>query len=281
VIRIADRPVMPSKPWEKVPGSNNTVVSLSPSRSPSRKLANRHEWPKCVSCMPILWRRGLVHVRLILAVALAMCGLAITPGTARPVPGVCPPICNAIPDAAWIEPSSIPLFPVYRWPGLAGLAVTATTPRFEFEAWCAGPAALAEPRDYAVAARAVVPKPPGQWNLRVQVLHWRGDTTTGGGNALLALENARIALSNCHRTAARVSPSVTTSDAERLATVISEPGLRVMHTYLLADPSSSTLVELSLWATLPLLVEWPPISDPPVFDAMAGPLCSAYLGSCR
>jgi hypothetical protein len=51
VIRMADRPVMPSNPWEKVPGSNRIVVSFAES---SRKLASRHEWPKCVNCIPIL-----------------------------------------------------------------------------------------------------------------------------------------------------------------------------------------------------------------------------------
>ena len=67
-------------------------------------------------------------MRLLLAVALATCGLAIAPSAgwpARAVPGECPPICDAIPDAAWIAPTSIPLYPVYQWPGLAGLAVTA------------------------------------------------------------------------------------------------------------------------------------------------------------
>ncbi len=55
MIRIADKPVMPSKPCENVPGSNKTVVSEPESLV---KLASRHEWPKCVNCMPILWRAG-------------------------------------------------------------------------------------------------------------------------------------------------------------------------------------------------------------------------------
>ena len=54
MIRIADSPVMPSKPWEKFPGSNKTVVD-SPESLP--KFASRHEWPKCVNSMPILWLR--------------------------------------------------------------------------------------------------------------------------------------------------------------------------------------------------------------------------------
>ncbi|PRC62366.1 ATPase, partial [Mycobacterium sp. ITM-2017-0098] len=71
-------------------------------------------------------------------------------------------------------------------------------------------------------ARSEVFSPPGQWNLRVQVLDWRGDTVTGGRTALEALEWARMALASCHLTAPAVSPSITTSDAMSLATVISD-----------------------------------------------------------
>ena len=133
-------------------------------------------------------------MRLLLAVVLATCGLAIAPGAgwpARAVPGDCPPICDAIPDSAWIAPTSIPLYPVYRWPGLAGLAVTAPSPRFGFEALCGSPPVADDPRAYAVAARSVVLHPAGQWNLLVQVMHWRGDTATGGPTALDTLETAR------------------------------------------------------------------------------------------
>ena len=163
-----------------------------------------------------------MHVRLMLAVVVAVCGLVVVPGTARSVPGICPPFCDSIPDAAWIESSSLPLYPVYRWPGLAALAVDAPAPRFGFEGWCASPTVADDPRDYVVAARAEVSNPDGQWNLRVQVLHWRGPVTAGGPIALETLEKARMALALCHLTAPAVSPSITSSDAERLATVISE-----------------------------------------------------------
>ena len=132
-------------------------------------------------------------MRLLLAVALATCGLAVAPSTswpARAVPGECPPICDAIPDSAWIDPSAVPLYPVYRWPGLAGLSVTAPSPRFGFEAMCASPLLANDPRAYAVAARSVVLHQEGQWNLLVQVVHWRGDAATGGATALTTLETA-------------------------------------------------------------------------------------------
>src|SRR5271166_3988049 len=45
---MADRPVMPSKPCEKFPGSNNRVVWP--------KSASTQEWPKCVSCMSTIVR---------------------------------------------------------------------------------------------------------------------------------------------------------------------------------------------------------------------------------
>jgi hypothetical protein len=223
-------------------------------------------------------------VRLLLAVVMATFGLTIAPGAdwpARAVPGVCPPICDAIPDSAWIAPTSIPLYAVYQWPGLAGLSVTAPSPRFGFEALCGSPAVADDPRAYAVSARSVVLHQAGQWNLLVQVIHWRGDTATGGPTALNTLATARSRLRDCQSTAAAASPSITTDDQQRIVAVISDAGHQVMHEYLLADPDSSTIVELAMWSSLPQQVEWPAVADAQVLDAMAAPLCNAYLGSCR
>jgi hypothetical protein len=220
-------------------------------------------------------------VRLMLAVALATCGLAIAPSAgwpARAVPGECPPICDAIPDSAWITPTAIPLYPVYRWPGLAGLAVTAPAARFGFEALCASPPVAQDARAYAVGARSVVLHPQGQWNLLVQILHWRGDAATGGPTALATLETARSRLRDCQSDA---SPSITTNDAQRIAAVISDAGKQIMHEYLLVHAASSTIVEVAMWSSLPAQVEWPAMADVPVLEAMAAPLCSAYIGSCR
>jgi hypothetical protein len=222
-------------------------------------------------------------VRLLLAVAVAW-GLAIAPSAgwpARAVPGLCPPICDAIPDAAWIVPTSVPLYPEYRWSGLAALSVTAPSPRFGFEALCGSPPVANDPRGYAVAARSVVLHQEGQWNLLVQVIHWRGDTATGGPTALTTLETAGSRLRDCQSTAAAASPSVTTNGPRRIAAVISDGGRQVMHEYLLAHPESSTIVELAMWSSLPPQVDWPAVADAQVLDAMAAPLCSAYLGSCR
>ena len=221
-------------------------------------------------------------MRLLLAMAVATCGLVIVPGTpAIAVPGVCPPICDSIPDSAWIDPAAVPLDPVYHWPALAGLAVRSAPPRFTFEEVCAAPPLIGDARDYAVAWQATVPNPAGQWQLRAQILHWRGDTAHFGPTATETIDLARTRLRDCQRTVPRASPSITTDDTLRLAAVISIPGQRVVHQYLLAHPSSSTVVELALWATLTPLVPWPAVADAQVFDAMAGPLCDAYLGSCR
>src|SRR6476620_3034370 len=102
---------------------------------------------------------GSRDVRLLLAVAVATCGLAIAPSAgwpARAVPGDCPPVAD---DA----------------------------------------------RTYAVAARSVVLHQVGQWNLLVQVVHWRGDTATGGPTALTTLETARSRLRGGQSTDAQAS----------------------------------------------------------------------------
>jgi hypothetical protein len=193
----------------------------------------------------------------------------------------CPPVCDAIPDSAWIAPTSVPLHSVYRWSGLAALAVTAPSPKFGFEALCGSPSVADDPRAYAVGARSAVPHKEGQGNLLVQVIHWRGDTATGGPTALTTLETAGSRSRECQSTAANASPSITTDDPRRIAAVISDAGDQVMHEYLLADPQSSTVVELAMWSSLPPQVDWPAVADEQVLDAMAAPLCSAYIGSCR
>jgi hypothetical protein len=210
------------------------------------------------------------------------CALMAAPDfRAGAVPGFCPPVCDAIPDSAWIAPTSIPLYDVYRWPGLAGLAVSAHGARFAFEDLCASPPVDGDARSYAVAARALVGNPEGHWQLQAQVIHWRGDTATGGPTATSALEQARSRLRACQATVPAASPSITTNDGDRIAAVISVAGRRVMRQYLVAQPGSGTVVELALWSALPPQAPWPGVADAVVLDALATPLCSAYLGSCR
>jgi hypothetical protein len=223
---------------------------------------------------------------MVLAAIVAAWGLAIAPGAVVPayaLPVDCPPNCDRIPNSAWIDPKAIPLFSTYSWPGLAGVAVTATNPRFRFEEACATPPVPDDPRGYVVAARATVPQPEGQWQLQVQVMHWRGETWRGGQLAAAVFDKAVAALRGCQLTSPLTSPSLTTDAPNRMAAVVSGvlPGQAVLHEYLLVNPYNSTVVEVAMWSSTPPRVEWPAVPDQQVLDAMAAPLCTAYIDSCR
>lgn len=176
-----------------------------------------------------------------------------------------------------MDTSKLPLDREYQWPGLAGLAVTAVSPRFRFEEECGSPLVPGDPRGYAVAARSEVSQPQGQWQLRVQVIHWRGETWQGGQTALAVLQGAAGALRSCPG----AGTSITTDRPGRLAAVINFGDTKVLHQYLLADPDNSTVVEVAMWSGTPPQVAWSAPSDRQVLDALAHPLCTAYIGSCR
>jgi hypothetical protein len=221
-------------------------------------------------------------MRLVLATMLVANCLAVfvSAVAARADPETCPPVCDRIPDSAWIAASGIPMNSTYRWPSLAGVAVPMTgtaTPRFRFEEVCATPAVAQDTRNSAVASRASVTGPQGPWQLQAQILHWRGDTWRGGQLASSVFDAAAAALRGCQLGVPAESPSVTDDEPNRLAAVISGPV--IMHTYLVAYPENSTISELTLWASEPQL-PWPVISDAQVLDAMTSPVCAAYIGSC-
>jgi hypothetical protein len=217
------------------------------------------------------------------AMTLGCGALLDEPVAAHGAPDICPPACDRIPDAAWIEPTAIPLYRVYSWPRPAALAATASDLRWRFEELCAapGPSPL-DPRRYAVAARAAVANPPGQWQLQVRVVHWRGEVWRGGQTADGAVASAAAAMRSCQLTAPSVSPSLTIDSPGRLAAVLSVagPSPLVAHQYLVSHPQSGTVVELAMWATSPPAVAWPTLADDQMLDALTGPLCNAYLGSC-
>jgi hypothetical protein len=227
---------------------------------------------------------GVPGMRLVLATMLIASCVAVgcvSSAAAHADQETCPPVCDRIPDTAWVLPNGIPLNSTYRWPSLAGVAVPMTgtaTPRFRFEEVCATPAFPQDTRNSAVASRAMVANAGSQWQLQAQVLHWRGDTARGGQNASSVLDVAAAALRGCQLGAAAESPSVTTDEPNRLAAVISGPV--IMHTYLVAHPENSTISELTLWSSEPPQVPWPLISDAQVLDAMTSPVCAAYIGSC-
>src|SRR6201996_8748379 len=224
-------------------------------------------------------------MRLVLAATLIVGVLSVacvsSSGFAVADPETCPTVCDKIPDPAWISSSAIPLNAPYHWPSPAESAVSMTggaTPRFRFEEVCAPPVFPQDTRNSAVASRVAVDKPQGQWQLRAEVVHWRGDTARGGQSATSVLDVAATALRGCQLGAAAESPPVTVDEPDRLAAVVSGPV--IMHTYLVAHPENSTLSELTLWASDPVQLPWPIISDAQVLDAMASSLCTAYLGSC-
>jgi hypothetical protein len=197
-------------------------------------------------------------------------------------PETCPPVCDQIPTSAWISSPAVPANSIYKWPALAGLAVPVTgagsAPRFRFEQLCGARTLPGDPRDSAVAARASVPHPDGQWQLQAQILHWRGDTARGGSIAASVFSNAVAALRGCQLGAPLQSPSTTTDEPIRMAAVISGPV--IMHTYLVAHVASSTISELTLWSSGPSQAPWPMMADNKVLDSMTAPLCEAYIASC-
>ncbi|MCB0935217.1 MAG: ATPase [Mycobacterium sp.] len=217
-------------------------------------------------------------MRMVLGTLLVACGLVVAPPAAA-TPETCPPACDRIPEAAWIPPWGIPLNSHYAWPRLPGVAVTAVAPRFRFEELCASPPVLLDPRSWAVAERALVVNPEGQWQLQAQVLHWRGETWRGGQLAQEVFDTAAGALRSCQRTNVTASPSVTTDEPDRMAAVIGGPV--ILHQYLVANPGNSTITELAMWSTAPPLTTWPGVDDTAVLDAMGAPLCAAYIGSCQ
>lgn len=217
-------------------------------------------------------------MRMVLGTLLVACGLVVAPPAAA-TPETCPPACDRIPEAAWIPPWGIPLNSHYAWPRLPGVAVTAVAPRFRFEELCASPPVLLDPRSWAVAGRALVVNPEGQWQLQAQVLHWRGETWRGGQLAQEVFDTAAGAVRSCQRTDVTASPSVTTDEPDRMAAVIGGPV--ILHQYLVANPGNSTITELAMWSTAPPLTAWPGVDDTAVLDAMGAPLCAAYIGSCQ
>ncbi|MFZ0835189.1 MAG: ATPase [Mycobacterium sp.] len=198
-------------------------------------------------------------------------------------PTTCPPSCDRIPATAWVDPTAIPLAAKYHWPDLAGISVPQMRPRFYFEKVCASPWLPNDPRAYAVAAQASVANPPGQWQLLVQVLHWRGESWYGGQLADEVVRAASAALWSCQMTAPQASPSLTTDEPGRLAAVLSVAGEApaVVHQYLVAHPQSGSVVELAMWASSPPAEPWPVVLDSQLLDALAAPLCGAYIASCR
>ena len=214
------------------------------------------------------------------------------PSQSQTVSYNCPPSCDRIPDSAWINPTAIPLYSTYSWPSLSALAVTPPTPRFRFEQFCATPSTQQDEREGAVVAKATYTNPPDQWQLQVQIIHWRGDPWIGGQMASATIDSAVAALRSCQLTEPQLSVAVTTDKpgwqvhqdqpGNRAAAVINVDGAKpiVVHQYLVSDLRNSTIVELAMWSSSPPVVGWPETNDDQLIDAMTAPLCTAYVQSC-
>lgn len=220
-----------------------------------------------------------VIVAAVLAGVLVGGGLMVAP-VSTALPESCPPTCDRIPDTAWPAPPS-PNTTV-TWPPLPELAAPVLRPRFYTEELCSITLPADDPRSYAVAAKAEMPAPPGPWQMRAQIIHWRGDTASGGQLVTTAFEQAKAALSACQMVAPPFSPSLTTDRDGGLVAVITGPQL--VHQYLVAHPQSSTIAELVFWATPSPLgappVPWSAPADGQVLETMTEALCAAYLSSC-
>jgi len=153
----------------------------------------------------------------------------------------------------------------------------------------AGPIARDE-RDGALAARIILPNRSGQWQLQVQILHWRGDPWIAGQRASAVMDAATTLLrDNC----AINSPGVSVTriaeqnlsggnPGQSLGATITELGTSptVAHVYLISDLRNSTVVEVAVWSTSPPALDWPTINDDQLLADMVAPLCTAYVNSC-
>ncbi len=187
-----------------------------------------------------------MHVRLVAALALALCRAGLRAGQAYAVPGVARRSATRFP----IRRGSSP--PPFRW--IRRIAGRAGRGRRDGAARRASdsrtcvrhPRGPGDPRVYAVAGarhgapagRPVAAAGPGHALARG---HRHRRAWTRG-------RCSRWAASPCRGASSRrpaTSPSITTDEPDRLAAVVSDDASRVMHNYLLADPASSTLVELA------------------------------------
>jgi hypothetical protein len=215
---------------------------------------------------------------------------APAPDPNRPINGNCPPACTQIPDTAWIAPTAIPLYDNYSWPPLGPLSEPVSRPRFKSDELCAAGPSTDEERDSAIAAHIILPQPPGQWQLQVQIVHWRGDPWIAGQRASAVMDAATSLLRDkCSYTSPGVSVSRFATQnlpgghpGQSVSAVISEAGdtPMVAHEYLVSDLRNSTVVEVAMWSNSPPTVDWPPINDDQLLADMAASLCTAYVNSC-
>jgi hypothetical protein len=170
------------------------------------------------------------------------------------------------------------------------LSEPVTNPRFLADELCAAGPQTTDERDGARAARIILPNPPGQWQLQVQILHWRGDPWIAGQRASAVMDAATALLrNNCSFQAPGVSVTRIAEQnipggnpGQSLTATITGTGTapQIAHVYLISDLRNSTVVELAMSSRSPPAVEWPTVNDDELLAAMVAPLCTAYVNSC-
>ena len=61
------------------------------------------------------WVAAVSAAAWVAAVSMAASGLVVAPPVSAEPTYVCPPACNRIPGAAWIDPAAVPLDARYAW----------------------------------------------------------------------------------------------------------------------------------------------------------------------
>ena len=228
----------------------------------------------CLYCGAQGYPGGTSDVRLLLALAVATCGLVIAPSTpasrrARRVPADLRRHPRFGVDRARPRRRCTRCITGRAWPDLPSRRPRRGSPSRRL---CARRRSLGDARDYAVASQATVAEPAGPM------------AAAGAGHAL-ARGHRSVRADGDGRPSSWPGPGCETARSPRrwhprrsppatrsaLAAVISVAGQRVMHQYLLAHPASSTIVELAMWSTLPPLVRWPAVPDAQVLDAHGRP----------
>lgn len=164
---------------------------------------------------------------------------------------------TAIPSAAWIAPSAIPLYAAYRWPAPASVAKAVKSPELSAVQDCQltlGGADRAELAAFPAAQADLSPTSGGSggqddWAAQETILA-TNDTTAGDIQGIYSLYTHLVAdLGKCSSTASGAKVSVAVSQGPEYAATITVPSSTgstlTWHEYLAAP--YGYLVELSVY----------------------------------
>jgi len=224
-------------------------------------------------------------MRLVLATMLIASGLAVTcvsSGTAHADQDTCPPVCDRIPDTAWISPAGIPLnFDVPlavagrasgadHWHDDASVPVRGGV--------CDSRVPARHPQLLRSPAERPSATPQASGSCRPKSCTGAETPHTAARTRRRCSTTAAAALRGCQLGAAAESPSVTTRRAQSTGRGDQRTG---DHPHLSCrtpgkqhDQRTDAVVRGASAAALA------DNSDAQVLDAMTSPVCAAYIGSC-